>query len=86
MFASNGQYSDDHTKTVDVDISQIQREAVSQQLDHEYKYRFLYMSEKGELVSLYNPSESAVAGGAGDILLTFTGYPGSGFEQCDVTT
>jgi len=28
MFASNGQYSEDHTKTVDFELSQIQKEAV----------------------------------------------------------
>ena len=38
------------------------------------------------MVSLYNPSASVVNGGGGDLLLTFSGYPGSGFEYCDVTT
>lgn len=37
------------------------------------------MSDKGELKSLYNPSESAVIGGGGDLILTFSGFPGSGF-------
>jgi len=34
---------------------------------------------------LYNPGQS-IAGGGGDIVLKITGYPGSGFEFCDVTT
>ena len=86
MFANNGKYSDDHTKTVEVDIAQLQHDAVKDELDHEYKYRFLYMNEQGEMVSLYNPSSSTVIGGAGDLVLTFSGYPGSGFEYCDVIT
>jgi hypothetical protein len=44
------------------------------------------MNEQGEMVTLYNPSSSTVIGGAGDLVLTFSGYPGSGFEYCDVTT
>jgi len=34
---------------------------------------------------LYNPSQS-IKGGAGDLLLQFSGYPGSGFEYCDATS
>lgn len=86
MFASNGQYSETHTKTVETELSQIQKEAVREELDHEYKYRFLYLSDQGEILPLYNPSQAAVIGGGGDLLLTFSGYPGSGFEFCDVMT
>jgi len=57
-----------------------------EELDHEYKYRFLYISDQGDIKPLYNPAQAAVIGGGGDLLLKFSGYPGSGFEFCDITT
>jgi len=43
------------------------------ELDHQYKYRFLAMTDSGDITPLYNPSQT-IAGGAGDLILTFTGY------------
>ena len=57
MFASNGQYSATHSKIVEVDLGQLQKDALAEELDHEYKYRFLYVSDEGEIISLYNPNQ-----------------------------
>lgn len=54
------------------------------ELDHQYKYRFLAMGDSGDIVPLYTPSQT-IAGGAGDLILTITGYEGSGFQYCDDT-
>lgn len=82
MFASNGQYSATHSKIVEVDLGQLQTDSLAEELDHEYKYRFLYVSDDGEIISLYNPNQPT-QGGGGDLLLEFTGHPGSGFEHCE---
>lgn len=55
MFASNGQYKEKFAKTVEVEIGQMQKAAVRQELTHMYKYRFLYVSDKGEIITLYDP-------------------------------
>jgi len=52
------------------------------ELDHEYKYRFLVMDESNNITPLYDKNQ-IVNGGAGDLMLTFTGHSGSGFEFCD---
>ena len=61
------------------------RQAQRQEFDHFYKYRFLYQATNGDIISLYDRDEN-VLGGAGDLVLKFSGHPGSGFEHCDVTT
>ena len=55
------------------------------EIDHEYKYRFLAMQENGDVSPIYNPGQT-IPGGGGDLILTFNGFPGSGFEFCDTTT
>jgi hypothetical protein len=55
------------------------------EFDHQYKYRFLYLSENGDIVPIYDKNQ-IVPGGGGDLILKFTGYQESGFERCDVTT
>ena len=42
------------------------------------------MSDSGDIVPLYSPNQT-IAGGAGDLILTITGYEGSGFQYCDDT-
>lgn len=49
-----------------------------------YKYRFLHLNEKGDVLPIYDQSQT-VNGGAGDLVLTFKGLPGSGFEHCEPT-
>ena len=49
-----------------------------------YKYRFLYLSDNGEYKPLYDSSQT-LSGGAGDLVLTFKGLPGSGLEYCEAT-
>lgn len=83
-FASNGQYSESHTKSIELELAQIQKAAIRSELDHEYKYRFLYVSDHGDIVPLYDRNQGAVAG-AGALLLAFSGHPGSGFEHCEAT-
>ena len=85
MFAQNGKYSEKHSRQVSFEMAQIQKASVRSELDHQYKYRFLALKDNGDLMPLYDPSQ-VVPGGAGDILLTFYGFQGSGFEFCDVTT
>ena len=57
----------------------------SDQPDLELKYRFLHVTDTGDLVPIYSSSQS-VTQGAGDVLLTIHGYEGSGFERCEHTT
>jgi hypothetical protein len=85
MFAQDGQYSESHTRSRSFELSQVQKANVRSELDHNYKYRFLHVNDAGDIVPLYSPSQT-IAGGAGDLMLTFTGHKGSGFEFCDVTT
>jgi len=49
-----------------------------------YKYRFLYLNDNGDVVPIYDQSQT-VNGGAGDLVLTFRGLPGSGFGHCEPT-
>ena len=81
-FASNGQYSEGHTKSIELELAQIQKAAIRSELDHEYKYRFLYVSDHGDVLPLYDRKQTGTAG-AGQLLLTFSGHPGSGFEHCE---
>jgi len=55
------------------------------EFDHQYKYRFLYLNDNGDIVPIYDKSQN-VPGGGGDLILKFIGYQGTGFERCDVTT
>ena len=80
-FASNGQYSESHTKSIELELAQIQKAAIRSELDHEYKYRFLYVSDHGDVLPLYDRNQTGTAG-AGEVLLSFRGHPGSGFEGC----
>lgn len=66
-------------------MGQTEKESIRSEFDHEYKYRFLYLNDKGDILPIYSSSQT-VPGGAGDLILTFTGHSGSGFEYCDVTT
>jgi len=43
------------------------------------------MDDAGNVTPLYDKAQT-IPGGAGDLMLTFTGFPGSGTEFCDVTT
>jgi hypothetical protein len=45
----------------------------------------LYVADNGDILPIYNPNQ-VIAGGAGDLILIFTGHPGGGFENCDITT
>ena len=83
MYASNGQYSDNHAKSLVFDLNQLMKQAKRQEFDHFIKYRFLYQAENGDIKPLYDKNQ-IVKGGAGDLLLTFSGHPNSGFEHCDV--
>lgn len=85
QYAEGKEYSDKRTRDVSVDISQIQKhEAVRSELNHMYKYRFLHLNDNGDVVPIYDQSQT-VNGGAGDLVLTFKGLPNSGFEYCEPT-
>ena len=85
-FANNdGRYQENDSRTRSFELSQVQKASVRSELDHNYKYRFLHVNEAGDILPLYSPSQT-IAGGAGDLMLTFTGHKGSGFEYCDATT
>ena len=43
------------------------------------------MDDNGNLTPLFS-RDQIIVGGAGDLMLNITGYPGSGLEFCDVTT
>lgn len=85
MYAFEGQYSEGHTRTVNIDVAQVQKQIKRQELDHQLKYRFLHVTDTGDLVPIFSKAQSINAG-AGDVLLAFKGVEGSGFEQCEVTT
>jgi|DEB0MinimDraft_12_1074336.scaffolds.fasta_scaffold06729_3 hypothetical protein len=53
-FASNGKYSDIHTRQASAEISQVQKPSIRSELDHQYKYRFLTMDDAGNLTPLYS--------------------------------
>lgn len=42
------------------------------------------MNDNGDVVPIYDQGQN-VRGGAGDLVLTFKGLPGSGFEYCEAT-
>lgn len=84
-FAANGKYSDQHSRQVSFELAQVQKAVIRSELDHEYKYRFLTMDEAGNITPLYSKDQT-INGGAGDLMLTFTGFAGSGTEYCDITT
>jgi hypothetical protein len=67
------------------ELTQVQHSSVRFEVDYEYKYRFLTYDSQGNIVPLYDKSQN-INGGAGDLMLNFTGAPGSGFEFCDPTT
>jgi hypothetical protein len=83
-FTNNGRYSDQHTRSINFEIAQVQKPTIRSELDHEYKYRFLTMDDAGNINSLYSRDQT-INGGAGDLMLYFTGLSGSGTEFCDVT-
>lgn len=83
MYAVGREYSDKRTRELTVDLSQIQKQqTVRSELTHMYKYRFLYMNDNGDVTPIYDKTQT-IPGGAGDLLLTFKGLPGSGFEYCE---
>ena len=51
-----GTYSEAHTRNVEYEMAQIQKSSIRMELDHQYKYRFLAMSDSGDIVPLYTPS------------------------------
>jgi hypothetical protein len=83
-FSQSEKYNDKNIREVTVPLAQVQAQAIRQEFDHQYKYRFLLMDENNNLKPLYS-KEQIVPGGAGDLMITITGLPGSGFEQCDPT-
>lgn len=84
MYADGKEYSDRRTRDLSVDITQIQKSSVKSELTHMYKYRFLHLNDNGDVVPIYDQGQTSV-GGAGDLVLTFKGLPGSGFEFCEPT-
>ena len=65
-------------------LAQIQNQTIRQELDHQYKYRFLVLDDNHNVKPLYEKDQT-ITGGAGDLMITVTGLPGSGFEYCDPT-
>lgn len=85
MYADGKEYSDKRSRDVTVDIAQIQKQpGAKSELTHMYKYRFLHMNDNGDVVPIYDQGQDS-RGGAGDLVLTFRGLPGSGFEYCEPT-
>ena len=85
MYAQGKEYSEQRTREVTVDISQVEKnQAVRSELTHMYKYRFLYLNDKGDVIPIYD-SKQTLNAGAGDLLLTFSGIPNSGFAGCEPT-
>mmetsp|Transcript_30501 Transcript_30501/g.46751 ORF Transcript_30501/g.46751 Transcript_30501/m.46751 type:complete len:98 (+) Transcript_30501:397-690(+) len=84
MYAIQGQYSEAHTRNVLYDLGQIKKQKTRQELDHQMKYRFMYQSDAGDILPIFSKSQTLNAG-AGDVLLTFSGYEGSGFAGCENT-
>ena len=81
-FATNGKYNDKNTRETTVQLASIQTAAIRSEFDHEYKYRFLVKDDSNNVTPLYDKNQ-IVNGGAGDLMLTFTGHAGSGLEYCD---
>lgn len=84
MYAFHQQYSETHTRHVSLDLAQVKPQKQSQAFDYLIKYRFMYQDTRGDVVSMFDPSHPAGTG-AGDVLLTFSGLEGSGFQHCEHT-
>jgi hypothetical protein len=54
MYAIDGKYSETHSRSVSYEVAQIQSANIRQELDHQYKYRFLYMGDNGDILPIYN--------------------------------
>jgi len=80
-YFENGKFNEKNTREVSVNLAQVQ--ARKQEKEFQQKYRFL-VQEDAQLRSLYS-LEKAAPGGAGDLIITISGLPGSGFEYCDAT-
>jgi hypothetical protein len=56
MYAFQGQYSEAHTRSVSIDLAQIAQD--QPKYDHQVKYRFLHVTDTGDLVPIYSASQS----------------------------
>lgn len=79
-----GKYTDENSREITANVAQIQNQTIRQELDHQYKYRFLVLDDSNNVKPLF-AKDQTITGGAGDLMITITGLPGSGFEQCDPT-
>lgn len=68
MYATDGQYSETHSRTWTLDVSQSQVPDENVQL--QLKYRFLHVTDTGDLVPIYNSAQSVTASAA-EVYLTF---------------
>ena len=74
MYAIKGKYTEDHSKDLSINLAQVDpKQSVLM------KYRFMTLSESGDLMPLFNPSESSFPE---SITVTYKGYANQGFEKC----
>lgn len=85
MYSSHGQYSEGHTRLMNIDLSQKKKYNAGFEKDHQIKYRFLHFTDQGGLEQI-NQESDGEAEGQNDVSLTIKGYPGSGFETCSTVT
>ena len=54
MYAFHEQYSEAHSRNLSLDISQALAPAADSELQLQLKYRFLHVTDTGDLVPIYN--------------------------------
>lgn len=85
MYASQDHYSEAHSRSVTLDLSQAMSPDDDKELQLQLKYRFLHVTDTGDLVPIYNSAQSVTASAA-EVLISFQGHKGSGFERCQPLT
>lgn len=84
-YSRNGRYNDKYVREVTQNLTQVEQQSRRQELDHQYKYRFLVYDETNNNIKPLFSKDQTITGGAGDLMIVVTGIPGSGFERCDAT-
>jgi hypothetical protein len=81
MYSVQDSYSEANARTLNVDISQVVVHDFEKDLSLQMKYRFLHVTDTGDLVPIYNSAQQVTASAA-EVSIQFKGHRGSGFEHC----
>lgn len=58
MYSFNENYADHFTRSVNIDISQVKSDYLEKDINYQMKYRFLHVTDTGDLVPIYNSAQS----------------------------